>query len=157
MSDVIPLNIRLNRDDSAVVILDQTLLPNETVFLELSKPDELFDAIAVLRVRGAPAIGIFAAFALYVYARGIAADCGDYSVILPKILSFSTFLCTARPTAVNLQKQLDRMVKLALGHDGSSVSQALESMKAEAQTIQREDIDMCRAISEHGLTLVRRG
>jgi methylthioribose-1-phosphate isomerase len=62
-------NVRLSDDGGAVVILDQSLLPNETVYLTLREPEELFDAIRQLRVRGAPAIGIFAAYAVYVLAR----------------------------------------------------------------------------------------
>ena len=53
-------NVRLSDDGHAVRILDQSRLPNETVYLELSSPEELYEAIASLRVRGAPAIGIFA-------------------------------------------------------------------------------------------------
>ena len=53
-------NVRLSDDGRAVRILDQSRLPNETVYLELSSPEELYEAIASLRVRGAPAIGIFA-------------------------------------------------------------------------------------------------
>ena len=61
-------NVRLSDDGRAVRILDQSRLPNETVYLELSSPEELYEAIASLRVRGAPAIGIFAGYALYVLA-----------------------------------------------------------------------------------------
>ena len=61
-------NVRLSDDGRAVRILDQSLLPNETTYLELQTPEELYKAIATLRVRGAPAIGIFAGYALYVLA-----------------------------------------------------------------------------------------
>ena len=60
-------NVRLSDDGRAVRILDQSLLPNETIYLELQTPEELYEAIATLRVRGAPAIGIFAGYALYVW------------------------------------------------------------------------------------------
>ena len=62
-------SVRLSDDGRAVRILDQSRLPNETVYLELSQAQELYEAIASLRVRGAPAIGIFAAYAMYVLAR----------------------------------------------------------------------------------------
>ena len=61
-------NVRLSDDGRAVRILDQSLLPNETIYLELQTPEALYEAIATLRVRGAPAIGIFAGYALYVLA-----------------------------------------------------------------------------------------
>ena len=67
-------NVRLSDDGRAVRILDQSLLPNQTVYLELSRAEDLYEAIASLRVRGAPAIGIFAGYALYVLALQSQAD-----------------------------------------------------------------------------------
>ena len=61
-------NVCLTPDGTAVRILDQSRLPNETIYLELSRPEDLYEAIHSLRVRGAPAIGIFAAYAMYVLA-----------------------------------------------------------------------------------------
>jgi len=150
-------NIHLGSDEASVIILDQTLLPNETVFLELRKADELFEAIAVLRVRGAPAIGIFAAYALYVFARSIAEDHDGSVSFTTEVFKFSKHLCSARPTAVNLARQLARMETLMSGMAESSVQEMLDAMKAEAVKIQHEDIEMCRAISEHGLALIRDG
>ena len=85
MSDKDIVNVRLGDDGAAVVILDQTLLPNETRYIELSTAEELYEAIYSLRVRGAPAIGIFAAYALYVLARQIKTD--DYMVFLEETKS----------------------------------------------------------------------
>ena len=148
-------NVRLNGDGTAVVILDQTLLPNETRFLELREAEWLFEAIAALRVRGAPAIGIFAAFALYVLSRGIQAK--GFGAFQAEVLKHSAYLCSARPTAVNLSKQLRRMENLVASLAGSPVPMILDAMREEAAAIQNEDIEMCRAISEHGLTLIREG
>ena len=153
----LPENVRLNGEGTAVVILDQTLLPNETVFLELSEAEELFEAISVLRVRGAPAIGIFAAFALYVYMRRRTPEQGDYEAFAADAMAFSSYLCSARPTAVNLARQLKRMESLIEGLAGTPVPSVLDAMRAEAEAIQREDIEMCRAISGHGLKLIRDG
>jgi len=148
-------NVRLNDDGSAVVILDQTLLPNETRYLQLCEARDLFDAIAMLRVRGAPAIGIFAAFALYVLARQSKAK--DYGEFRADVMKHGKFLDLARPTAVNLSKQLRRMEKLVDAMHGLPVAQILDAMRGEAERIQLEDIEMCRAISEYGLTLVGGG
>ena len=148
-------NVRLNDDGTAVVILDQTLLPNETVYLELRGPAELHNAIAALKIRGAPAIGIFAAFALYILARQLPSD--DCERFYAQVMRQSAFLDSARPTAVNLSKQLRRMEKLVEGHRGSPVPLIIDAMRAEAEQIQREDVNMCRAISEYGLTLIRDG
>ena len=149
------LNIRFSGDGSAVEIIDQTLLPNETKTLKLAEADELHEAIASLRVRGAPALGIFAAFALYVLARKSKA--GDNETFFAEVAGNIRYIESARPTAVNTSKQLRRMEKLAWSLSGSPIPLILAAMREEAEQIQREDIDMCRAISENGLTLIRDG
>lgn len=152
------INIRLSDDGRAVVILDQTLLPNETKYLTLSTLEELYEAIYMLRVRGAPAIGIFAAYALYVLAAQTRTD--DAEAFAAEVEKHSAYLNSARPTAVNLEIQLRRMtdtVKNLAETSKSQVPAILEAMRAEAEMIYKEDVDMCRAISEHGLSLIRDG
>ena len=148
-------NIRLSEDGGAVVILDQTLLPNETKYTELRDAAGLFDAIATLKVRGAPAIGIFAAYALYVLARHAPAD--DYESFRTQVMKYGALLDSARPTAVNLSRQLRRMESLVENLSGTPVSVILDAMRSEAEQIQLEDAEMCLAISEHGLTLIGDG
>ena len=149
------ISVRLSDDGTAVVILDQTLLPNETKYIELQTAPEMHEAIAKLRVRGAPAIGIFAAYALYIAA--MRADAGDYESFSEEVKRSSAYLSTARPTAVNLGKQLKRMEKIVEDHSGTPVSGILVAMRQEAIRIHDEDIKMCRAISGHGLKLIRSG
>ena len=149
------INVRLSDDGAAVVILDQTVLPNETKYIQLSSAEALFEAIYALRVRGAPAIGIFAAYALYVLARQVETE--DYEVFKAEVFKYSAYLDSSRPTAVNLSTQLRRMEKLVQQQSGQQVSQVLEAMKAEADSIYNEDVNMCRAISEHGLALIKDG
>jgi len=136
------------------VILDQTLLPNETKYITLNSAEALFEAIYTLRVRGAPAIGIFAAYALYVLARKIKTD--NYDIFLKEVIKYSEYLDSSRPTAVNLGTQLRRM-EMLVRSAGKSIPVILEAMRDEADSIYREDVQMCRAISEHGLTLIRDG
>ena len=150
-----PDNVRLSHDGSAVTILDQTLLPNESKYIELHRAEDMFEALLTLKVRGAPAIGIFAAYSLYVLASRTKS--GDYSSFLCEIKNHSAYLNSSRPTAVNLSKQLRRMVGTAQRLPGSPIATILDAMRAEAEQIQREDIEMCLAISEHGLSLVRDG
>ena len=149
------VNIRLSGDGESVVILDQTLLPNEERYIELNSAEALFEAIYALRVRGAPAIGIFAAYALYVLARQIKTD--NYEEFVKTVLQYSTYLDSSRPTAVNLGTQLKRMEKLVKNCAGYNIPQITEAMREEADKIYKEDVEMCRAISEHGLTLIREG
>jgi len=137
------------------VILDQTLLPNEERYIELNSAEALFEAIYALRVRGAPAIGIFAAYALYVLARQIKTD--DHEEFVKKVMQYSAYLDSSRPTAVNLGTQLRRMEKLITGCTEQKIPHILDAMRDEADNIYNEDVEMCRSISEHGLTLLRDG
>ena len=146
-------NISLAASGDAVRILDQSLLPSETVYLELSRPEELYEAIASLRVRGAPAIGIFAGYALYVLSLRPGTD--SMTDFLARCRADRNYLNSSRPTAVNLQHMLDRTLAAAEG--SSSPAEARERMKAEAFAIHAEDIAMCTAISEYGLSLVKDG
>ena len=158
-----PENVCLSDDASAVVIIDQTLLPGITKHLELRSSSELHEAIKMLRIRGAPAIGIFAAYAIYVIALQIAQHTADLSSVdafgefNKELQKQSAYLDSARPTAVNLSTQLRRMERLVDSLSDKPIDQILDAMKAEAEQIQKEDMDMCLAISEHGLSLVKDG
>ncbi|MBE6880812.1 MAG: S-methyl-5-thioribose-1-phosphate isomerase [Ruminococcaceae bacterium] len=148
-------SVRLSEDEKSVVIIDQTKLPNETEYLTLSEADELYDAIKLLKVRGAPAIGIFAGYSMYVLSLGI--DTDDRSVFLNKLKEYAAFLDGSRPTAVNLSAATKRIVKAAEEEKNLSVKEMREKIKRTAVAIHEEDIEMCRKISEYGLTLVKDG
>ncbi len=148
-------NVRLSEDGKSVVIMDQTWLPNETVYLTLHKAEELYDAIYQLRVRGAPAIGIFAAYALYVLS--LQSKETTFDAFYQEFARNRDYLNTSRPTAVNLSAMLFRMDKVALTHRGEGVPAVLSALKQEAISIQQEDITMCRNISAYGLTLIKDG
>ena len=148
-------NVRLSEDGQAVVIIDQTLLPGELRHISLKTAEEMYDAIFSLRVRGAPAIGIFAAYALYVLATGIKTD--DFDIFSSKISELAAYLNSSRPTAVNLSTQLRRMESLVKQKRAEPIEAILKTMRIEAEKIQREDVEMCLSISEHGLTLVKDG
>lgn len=148
-------NVRLSDDGRAVRILDQSRLPNETVYLELSQAEDLHEAIRSLRVRGAPAIGIFAGYAMYVLAlQTKAAHFGDF---IEACRRHHAYLNSSRPTAVNLKHMLDRMLAVAESMPCMDIDSILESMRQAAIAIHQEDIAMCTAISRHGLSLVKDG
>lgn len=144
-------NVRLSDDGHAVIILDQTQLPNRTVYLTLDTPEQLFAAIRELKVRGAPAIGICAGYALYVLAQQIHADSRE--AFLSQLQAQADYLNASRPTAVNLSWALRRMMNTA--HNAKT--DILSVLAAECKAIHKEDIDMCRRISEHGLSLLHDG
>lgn len=150
------INVSLNTEGDCVMILDQTKLPNKVEYIGLATAEDIYDAIFHLKVRGAPAIGICAAFGMYVLSRSMPQD--DRMAFLEGFSGAKEYLASARPTAVNLRWALDRMEKVAAGDDPSlSVPEICERLKAEALAIQQEDMDMCRRIAEYGLTLVQDG
>lgn len=145
-------NVRLSDDGTAVVIVDQTQLPNRTVYLTLRTPEEMYDAIFELKVRGAPAIGICAAYAAYCLAQQI-----PEKAFLPfreRFAAHCAYLNGSRPTAVNLSWALSRMLAVVDAHAGQPIPEILALLHAECLSIHREDIDMCMRISENGLSLL---
>lgn len=148
-------NVRLSDDGRAVRILDQSLLPNETIYLELQTPEELYEAIATLRVRGAPAIGIFAGYALYVLALQTKAT--SYADFLAECQKNRDYLNSSRPTAVNLRHMLDRVLAVVQSMPCADIPAIQAAMGQMARAIHEEDIAMCTAISEYGLSLVKAG
>ena len=144
------INVALTPDGSAVRIVDQTLLPGELRYIELREREAMFEAIRALRVRGAPAIGIFAAFSIAVLAAAYPRE--DF---LAHMETDCAYLNASRPTAVNLKTQLDRMLAFARAHAASDELPAL--LRQEAQTIYDEDVAMCAAVAEAGLSLLHEG
>lgn len=148
-------HVHLSPDGKSVVVLDQTLLPNETVYLELDKPEELWEAIYSLRVRGAPTIGIFAAYALYVIACKTKET--EFEGFYAELVKNKEYLDSSRPTAVNLHTMLERMAKTARENSSKSIPEILDVLKAEAIKIHEEDLERLYTISEFGLELVKDG
>lgn len=144
------VNVSLTADGAAVRIVDQTLLPGELRYIELRDREAMFEAIRSLRVRGAPAIGIFAAFSIAVLAR-------DYprAEFFPRLDADCAYLDSSRPTAVNLKAQLDRISIFARNNADADDLAAL--LREEAQRIYDEDVAMCAAIAEAGLSLLHEG
>ena len=153
--DMDACSVHLSQDESAVVILDQTLLPNETKYLNLRTPQEIYDAIKCLAVRGAPAIGICAGYAMYVLAQQKAAD--DFQTLFASLKADGDFLISSRPTAVNLSWAVKRMLAKAEENCALPVPEVVKILGEESKAIHREDIEMCYRIAEYGLSLVKPG
>ncbi|MGC4018229.1 MAG: S-methyl-5-thioribose-1-phosphate isomerase [Muricomes sp.] len=147
--------VSLDEENSALVIVDQTLLPGRIEMLSLTDIEQVWEAIYLLKVRGAPAIGVAAAIGVYLAAKNIEAD--DMAVFYEKFHRAKGYLATSRPTAVNLFWALDRMESIVLGNMGCEVEEVKELLRREAINIRKEDIEVCRKIGENALTLVRPG
>ena len=142
-------------EGNELVILDQTKLPGSVEILRLTDIHDIWNAIYTLQVRGAPAIGIAAAFGLYLASLKI--DAGDYPEFMAKLREAKDYLNSARPTAVNLSWALNRLEKIAILNSTKTIPEIRELLRLEAEAIKREDTETCRRIGEHGLTLIHDG
>lgn len=148
-------SVRLSEDGKQVIILDQTKLPNQTEYLSLGSAKDMFDAIFELKVRGAPAIGICAGYSIYCLAQTIEAK--DYQEFFEKFLEYEDYLNSSRPTAVNLSWALKRMEGVVTSHKDLPIEEILSLLEKECRAIHEEDIKMCKAISEYGLSILKEG
>ncbi|MBR2743657.1 MAG: S-methyl-5-thioribose-1-phosphate isomerase [Clostridia bacterium] len=145
----------ISYEDGRLHIIDCTRLPTELVTVELKTLDECFDAIKTLKVRGAPAIGVAAAYSLALVSNASGAKNADEYLF--ELERAAKYLNSSRPTAVNLFWATARVLKKAKDNGDKSVAQLKAIVEAEAIEIQREDIEMCRKIGEYGLTLLSDG
>lgn len=147
--------VALDDEAKQIVIIDQTKLPEDIRMLRLSSVEEFHEAIYLLKVRGAPAIGVFAAFAIYLAACAIRAE--DHDSFYEEFTRQKDYLNSSRPTAVNLSWALARMDGVVRAHKDEPVGAILTALKEEALLIRSEDEEACRAIGENALTLLKPG
>ena len=132
--------------DNQLFLLDQTLLPGKEELFHCNTIETVFSAIQALKVRGAPAIGIAAAYGLSV---GL-----EQSVPLSELEGRAGYLISARPTAVNLAWAVERVLATARLSAKQGVV-AIEVLHSEALAIHEEDRRSCSAIGDHGLDLIK--
>jgi len=159
--------------DGFLELIDQRKLPAEFVKLQCRDTETLFDAIKTLAVRGAPAIGVSAAYGLVLALQKLDAQC-NMPDALEDLKKAADYLASSRPTAVNLFWALNRVCKKAEEVSRASLRQAQdntrfkggtpslhqtlqEAVLAEANTIYQEDVDMCRRIGENGQKFIKDG
>jgi methylthioribose-1-phosphate isomerase len=141
----------LERVGNRLKLIDQTQLPIKLVYRELSDHLDIIESIKRLEVRGAPAIGIAAAYALAIAVQ----QTGKYDIA--DIKRFAAEIKAARPTAVNLFWAIDRVVARVMREEPFGVDNVLELLWDEADKIHDEDREMCRRIGEYGASLINDG
>ena len=150
--------VALDEAQDAVIIIDQTLLPGKIELIALHTAQEMWDAIYLLKVRGAPAIGVAAALGIYLLANRIETE--DFEEFYQKFTEYKEYLDSSRPTAVNLSWALKRMDAVAVKagrEEHKTVAKVKEILHDEALQIRAEDVEVCRKIGELGLELVKPG
>ena len=156
-------SVELSENGRDVIILDQSLLPNQEKFLHLTTAEQVFYAITLLKVRGAPAIGIAGAFGLAMCMNRFRAR--NLQAFDKEFLRVKRYLYISRPTAVSLTWTLDRMERCYYNaveeakdlSPDDAMKQIRERLTAEARAIKLEDIAKCLAISEAAFTLLKPG
>ena len=147
--------VLLSEDKKSVVILDQTLLPNECKYLTLDKAEDIWEAIYSLRVRGAPAIGVAGGYGYYVLANQV--DTEDMDTFVSKCTELMEYLNSSRPTAVNLSWALNRMHGVLMAEkEGKTVAEMKQRLMEEADAIRAEDIQISRNIGQYGFELLEK-
>ena len=147
--------VALDDENSALVIIDQTKLPGKTEILNLHTGEEIWNAIYLLQVRGAPAIGVAAAMGIYLLAKKMPTD--SFASFYEEFKKQKDYLNSSRPTAVNLSWALNRMEQKVLSLKELPVAEIVGELKKEAELMKEEDIAVCKQIGENGLTLVNPG
>jgi len=142
-------------DDDVLTLLDQTRLPLEIVFEVQETPEQVWQSILALKVRGAPAIGVAAAYGLCVAMQPfIGAKVQEF---MDALADQAAYLNSARPTAVNLGWALRRMQKMAEAQTCLDSRDLYELLVAEAKAIHAEDIGLCEGMAHHGAPLIKPG
>ncbi|WP_016950511.1 S-methyl-5-thioribose-1-phosphate isomerase [Anabaena sp. PCC 7108] len=134
--------------NNSVLLIDQTRLPNEYAVVEIHRSEDMAEAIRTMIVRGAPAIGVAAAYGMYLGAREI--ETSDRTEFLQQLEKVAQLLRSTRPTAVNLFWAIGRMMQTAYETLGT-IAEIQQILLETAQTINAEDIKTCQAIGDHGL------
>lgn len=148
--------VSLNEENDTLVIIDQTLLPYETKIIEISEAEDIWSAIYLLKVRGAPAIGVAAAFGIFILSNKIS-DEFSFEEFYKEFTKQKEYLNSSRPTAVNLSWALNRMDDLVKANKDKPIPEIKRLLKTESLKIKEEDTAMCKAIGEYGLSLVKKG
>ena len=147
--------VRLSEDADSVVLLDQTQLPEKEVYLSLSNAEDIWEAIYKLKVRGAPAIGVAAAYGIYVCSKQIGA--AGFDDFYQEFKRIKDYLASSRPTAVNLVAALNRMEKVVLDNRQEDIPALVRLLHDESVAIREKDAAACRRIGENCLALLKPG
>ena len=139
-------------DKNELTIVDQTLLPGQLKYINISGLEDSTEAIKKLKIRGAPAIGIMAAYTLFIIADNLKTY--PKEKLLQVLNSSAVTLKNSRPTAVNLEWAIERINKVISNSENKFVKEITEDIRNEALKIHAEDRESCFQIGQNGLEIV---
>ncbi|MCF0228908.1 MAG: S-methyl-5-thioribose-1-phosphate isomerase [Parasporobacterium sp.] len=147
--------VRLAENKKELILLDQTLLPNETKYITMDKAEDIWEAIYSLRVRGAPAIGCAGAYGYYILADQLETD--NMDIFVAECTKIMEYINSSRPTAVNLSWALNRMHGVLMAEkEQKTVAEMKLRLMEEADAIYNEDIQISRNIGTYGFELLEK-
>jgi len=135
-----------------LTIIDQTLLPNRLEYIPITSITECIEAIKILRVRGAPAIGICAAYGLYLVAKSLSSK--TYNEFQKEMDAHCDLLYKSRPTAVNLGWAIQRVKSIYRTNNDKPLEEIVSKIKTEAIEIHSEDRNFCQQMGYNGLEII---
>jgi len=139
-------------ENDNLTLIDQTLLPGRFEYLHITSMDECIEAIKSLRVRGAPAIGICAAYGLYISAKKLSSK--TYNDFRAEMDNLCELLYNSRPTAVNLGWAIKRIKFIYRSNEDKSVNELISLIRSEAVEIHSEDREFCHKMGINGLEIM---
>lgn len=149
----IPMSIKWEED--AAVILDQTKLPTETVYLKVNKAEEMHHYIKTLTIRGAGALSIGGAYGVYLGIKDV--ECTNSQELMDKVNEVCDYMSTSRPTAVKLFVMIEKVRKVAQENLDKEVNEIKSIILEKCHEIRQENIDACKSVGEYGLSLLENG
>ncbi|MCL4542696.1 MAG: S-methyl-5-thioribose-1-phosphate isomerase [Deltaproteobacteria bacterium] len=148
--------LRLTESD-VVEMIDQRKLPLEVSYVELTNYKDVYDAIKNMIVRGAPAIGVSAAFGLYLASKSLSQSVRDFDAFKSEFFKICDFMFSARPTAVNLGWAIERIKSLVIKGNGKTVNEMVKDIRAESLRIFKEDVEINKNMGIYGAKLLKDG
>ena len=137
-------------------MLDQTIIPYEYKYVEITTGDDMFDAIRNMIVRGAPAIGIAGAQGIVLYAQALAEKGLSREEYTTELLKKADYMATSRPTAVNLMWACDEQKRVIM-NSKSDIQGLIKELTDKAIEIELDDINRCKAMGDYGAEVVPKG
>jgi len=149
------MNIRtIDWKNNKVRIIDQTKLPEKLVYLEIDRLEDLWQAIKILQVRGAPALGAAAGLGMYLGIKDYVGS--DWNKFNCKLNAVARYIGSSRPTARNLFWGVERVLAIALANKEQPIFKIKQIMLSEAKLIMRQDMVVCRKIGAYGAKLLKK-
>ena len=142
--------------DTYSKMVDQTVIPYEYKFVNITSGDEMFDAIRNMIVRGAPAIGIAGAHGVILYAQSLAEENLSREEFVEKLIEKAEYMKTSRPTAVNLMWACEKQIEV-IRNSKSDINGIIEELKVNGIKLENEDIEINKKIGDYGAEVVPKG